>query len=75
MNPAPVKPDVGSEGIHTGDPLLSPCPGWGGPLNGRKTVCSPRCRTRRWRQHQEQRTGRIKALVRAGPTAFEEVAP
>jgi predicted nucleic acid-binding Zn ribbon protein len=62
-SPAPLPP-VGSARIRTPDPLLSPCPGCGGSLNGRKTVCSPRCRTRQWRRQRAGRDARLANLLR-----------
>jgi len=65
MNPAPAEPGAGPQRIRTGDPLLSPCPGCGGPLEACKTVCSPRCRARRWRATQKRRNRELREHAEA----------
>jgi hypothetical protein len=57
------------EGTRTETPaslLGSPCPvcrEW--PLRGRQTVCSGRCRAKRWRQTHATRDPEIRAALKA----------
>ena len=74
MKPTPTASPDRADGIRICDPVQSPCPGCGKPLKGWQAVCSPRCRTRRWGQLQEERAARIKALVRELAQLLEEDA-
>jgi hypothetical protein len=58
-----------------GDPLLSPCRGCDGALNGGKSVCSPRCRTRRWRLQRDTRDREVRELLEAALRRLGEGRP
>ena len=69
------------EGVRTRREVSSPCPMCQGPLKGRQTVCSPRCRAKRWRndsrrraQGREMRDEEIRALLAAALRKLEEAS-
>jgi predicted nucleic acid-binding Zn ribbon protein len=48
------------------------CPVCSRPLAGRQTVCSPRCRLKRWRGQRASRRARLLELARELVKLLEE---
>ena len=72
---APTKAYVPDQRIRMSNPVQSPCPGCGKPLDRGKSVCSPRCRTRRWRAHRTASVVTLRGQLVALAALIEQALP